>query len=58
MQNEKLPATLVRLNICRVLQPVWHGWRVLLLCLGHHLLIPCQRQIHSWAEVYLWSCAG
>lgn len=39
-----------------VLQSVWHGWRVLLLHIWHHLLLPSQRQVHSRPEGHLWSC--
>lgn len=38
-------------------QSVRYGWRILLLHLRHHLLLPRQRQVHSWPESCLWSRA-
>lgn len=38
-------------------QSVWYGWRILLLLLWHHLLIPSQWKVHIWPESRLWSCA-
>lgn len=35
-------------------QSVRHGWKVLLLLLRHHLLLPSQRQVHSRPEGHLW----
>lgn len=40
--------------MCCPPQSVWHGWRVLLLLLRHHLLLPSQRQVHSRPEGHLW----